>query len=158
MKDSNQKTQQMLLFHKSTGLSIEYIEDKNIFKFHKIRVYSPIKSLSLCTYVAVNDCILFFGGFGSLESDTSNGIYKYSMEDSKWMRFEQTLPYLFKDAVAVPSGDNMCVHILGARENEDNALSHMRTKVGKEEGEAKIEQIQLELREMNDDFDFKKLT
>ncbi|ETN99981.1 hypothetical protein RFI_37477, partial [Reticulomyxa filosa] len=42
MKDSNQKTQQMLLltqqmllFHKSTGLPIEYIEDKNIFKFHK---------------------------------------------------------------------------------------------------------------------------
>ncbi|ETO07036.1 hypothetical protein RFI_30357, partial [Reticulomyxa filosa] len=75
---------EMWLFYNDKGLSIEYNEDNNTFKFYNIRVCTSLKSLFGYAHICVNDCILFFGGRND-NFDISSSIYKYSITRNQWM-------------------------------------------------------------------------
>ncbi|ETN97254.1 hypothetical protein RFI_40277, partial [Reticulomyxa filosa] len=64
MRENEKKDNEMLLFCEKAGLSIEYNEDNNTFKFYQIPVCRDIVPFYSHAYVYVNDVILFFGGNG----------------------------------------------------------------------------------------------
>ncbi|ETO31912.1 hypothetical protein RFI_05205 [Reticulomyxa filosa] len=86
---TNKQNDQMLLFYKKIGLSIEYDEDNNTFQFHQLPVCDDIAPLSAYAYVRINDAILFFGGAGKVYSKS---VYQYSTQDNTWIKFKHTLP------------------------------------------------------------------
>ncbi|ETO25449.1 hypothetical protein RFI_11687 [Reticulomyxa filosa] len=61
------KKDEMILFCKETGLSIEYDEDNNTFQFYTLYVCTTMRSFRLFAYIHVDDLILFFGGYGGIE-------------------------------------------------------------------------------------------
>ncbi|ETO26090.1 hypothetical protein RFI_11048 [Reticulomyxa filosa] len=78
MTKINKQNNQMLLFCKTTGLSIGYDEDNNIFTFNELPVCDNIALFRNYAYVCINDIILFFGGCGD---GISKSVYKYSIRE-----------------------------------------------------------------------------
>ncbi|ETO01431.1 hypothetical protein RFI_36009 [Reticulomyxa filosa] len=91
MMKTNKQNYQMLLFCFDTGLSIEYDEDNNTFRFYKLPVCDDIAPFYQYAYVCINDMILFFGGWDFC-SVVSKSVHKYSIRENKWTTFENTLP------------------------------------------------------------------
>ncbi|ETN97249.1 hypothetical protein RFI_40282, partial [Reticulomyxa filosa] len=117
--DKNQKGKnEMWLFYGKKGLSIEYDEDNNTFKFYNIRVCTSLKSLSAYACICVNDCILFFGGRNNI-FNISSGIYKYSITRNQWMISKQEL---------ITNLCN-CVAVLSEEREVDWVAIHIKTKV-----------------------------
>ncbi|ETO05677.1 hypothetical protein RFI_31719, partial [Reticulomyxa filosa] len=110
--DTNQRIWEMLLFSQNTGLSIEYDEDSNTFRFRNVRVCTSIKQCYSYGCVYVNHLLLFFGGEGT-NGKASDRVYKYSFLDKQWMNFEQTLPISLNECTAILNEDHTFVHILG---------------------------------------------
>ncbi|ETO00828.1 hypothetical protein RFI_36612, partial [Reticulomyxa filosa] len=54
-EEKNIKNNEMLLFCKGTGLSIEYDEDNNTFQFHQLLVCDDIAQFNEYAYVCIND-------------------------------------------------------------------------------------------------------
>ncbi|ETO31966.1 hypothetical protein RFI_05151 [Reticulomyxa filosa] len=131
MMTKNKQNCQILLFCFKTGLSIEYDEDNNIFKFHQLQVCDDIAPLFRYAYVCINDAILFFGGCNNIFDENfivSKAVYMYSIREYKWITFENTLPSSLTDFVAILSEDSTYVHIIGGHEKEILSI-HMKTKV-----------------------------
>ncbi|ETO20647.1 hypothetical protein RFI_16572 [Reticulomyxa filosa] len=170
--NDNKKITEMMLFCERTGLSIKYNEATNTFQFNNIRVCTTLRFFSSYGYVCVNDFILFFGGDNVYELGFSNEIYKYLTVENKWIKFEQTLPMPLADSLVVASEDNVHIHIIGGCNGDKVESAHMKIKVKelineeteeekrwiKEENEQIIaEEIQLEIKKMDEGFDIKKL-
>ncbi|ETO30649.1 WD-40 repeat protein [Reticulomyxa filosa] len=144
-----EKKNEMILFCKKIGLLIRYDENNNNFQFENIRVYTTIRPFLSYGYVNVNDFILFFGG-DSAEGDFSKEIYKYSINENKWMKFEQTLPIALSDCNGVITGDNTFIHIIGGYDGEYILSTHIKTNVKKwlkQENTLKEKQWAMEERE-----------
>ncbi|ETO06399.1 hypothetical protein RFI_30997 [Reticulomyxa filosa] len=78
--------------------------------------------------VYVNDIILFFGG--TSYCTISNSVFKYSIQENEWMKYENVLPNPLYNHVAVLSEDNINIHIIGGNNDKKITLStHMKTKV-----------------------------
>ncbi|ETO24241.1 hypothetical protein RFI_12918, partial [Reticulomyxa filosa] len=122
------KIHEMVLFCEKMGLSIKYDEDKNELAFKNLTVCNDIAPFNTYTYVYVNDCILFFGEFGNVFIKT---VYKYSIKEKKWMKFEHTLPIRTRGSVAILSGNNKWIHIIGGYDDKNNIVLpiHRKTKV-----------------------------
>ncbi|ETO34953.1 hypothetical protein RFI_02121 [Reticulomyxa filosa] len=132
MIKKNKQTYQMILFSRYTGLSIEYNENNNTFQFHQLSVYNDIALLRYYAYVYINDLILFFGGWNGQFDDIiiSKSIYKYLIEENKWMTFQSTLPNPLCDCIAILNEEDNFIHIIGGRDDKNITLStHMKTKV-----------------------------
>ncbi|ETO23797.1 hypothetical protein RFI_13377, partial [Reticulomyxa filosa] len=129
-KEKNKDVNKMLLFFKNTGLSIIYNEKKNNFQFDNIRVCTTIKSFFSYGYVCINDVILFFGGDDDLESRALKDVYKYSIKQNKWMKFEQALPISLSGFVAILDKNNTYVHIIGGFDGKNVMATHMKVKMG----------------------------
>ncbi|ETO32236.1 hypothetical protein RFI_04880 [Reticulomyxa filosa] len=128
MMKTNKQNNQMLLFCKNTGLSIEYDEDKNIFQCHQLPVCDDIASFNRYAYVCINDVILFFGGGNSRA--ISKLVHEYSIRENKWMTFQNTLPSTLHDCVATLSEEDNHVYIIGGQNDKNKEVStHMKTKV-----------------------------
>ncbi|ETO28780.1 hypothetical protein RFI_08346 [Reticulomyxa filosa] len=169
----SKKMVEMLLFCKAIGLSIEYDEDKRIFKFNPLRVCSTIRPFYSYAYACVNDIVLFFGGYGGADIGVSNTMYKYSMSENKWTQFEQTLPIPLHGCVGIFNSDHTCVHIIGGIDDKkDITAAHAKINVNswakemtkkelqwiQEEGEKEeIEQIKTEIEKMVHEPQIKKL-
>ncbi|ETO34285.1 hypothetical protein RFI_02809 [Reticulomyxa filosa] len=127
---NNKQNYQMLLFSFNIGLSIEYDEDNNTFRFHPLTVCKDIAPFYQYACVCINDIILFFGGYGYKNGDYtfSKSVYKYSIQTKKWMSFQNTLPSPLCHCVAILSENDNHVHIIGGRENIILS-THMKTKV-----------------------------
>ncbi|ETO07552.1 hypothetical protein RFI_29840 [Reticulomyxa filosa] len=126
----NKNKNEMLLFCKDAGLSIEYNENNNKFRFQNIRVCSTIRSLNQYAYLCVNDVILFFGGHGGTDTGYSKAIHKYSIKENKWIRIQHDLPTRLGRCVGVLSMDKTHVHIIGGGNDAKDAIScHMRINV-----------------------------
>ncbi|ETO32476.1 hypothetical protein RFI_04642 [Reticulomyxa filosa] len=127
------KIYELLLFCWDTGLSIEYDEDKNTFQFHELPVCDDIKPFFRYAYVCINDIILFFGGRNAKLDDksvVSKSVYKYSIQENKWMIFQNNLPNPLYDCVAILSEDDNHIHIIGGQNDKNTTIStHMKTKV-----------------------------
>ncbi|ETO23919.1 WD-40 repeat protein [Reticulomyxa filosa] len=162
----------MWLFCYEKGLRIEYNEDTNTFGFHSIRVCTTIRSFYSYACVCVNDFILFFGGDDGAEIDALKDMYKYSITEDKWVKFEYSLPFPLTDCVATLNDNNMYVHIIGGYDGDDAVSTHIRTKVDnwmkeetefekkwliEEEEKREIEDIKIELEEMQEGDDIYKL-
>ncbi|ETO05904.1 hypothetical protein RFI_31492, partial [Reticulomyxa filosa] len=82
-----------------------------------------------CACVCVNNAILFFGGWNARYGNrvVSKSVYKYSIQENKWMTFQNTLPNPSYACSATLSEDNMHVHIIGGY---GNIFTHMKTEVG----------------------------
>ncbi|ETO11404.1 hypothetical protein RFI_25972, partial [Reticulomyxa filosa] len=111
MMKTNKQNDQMLLFCRKTGLSIEYDEDNNTFQFRKLSIHDFIAPFYKYAYVCINDVILFFGGYDDLVY--SKLVHKYSIRKNKWMKFKNTLPSPLRDCVAILSKEDNHIHILG---------------------------------------------
>ncbi|ETO29002.1 hypothetical protein RFI_08123 [Reticulomyxa filosa] len=169
--NDNKRIYEMLLFYKNSGLLIGYDEGNNAFTFHDMRVCTTIRSVVSYGYTCINDFILLFGGDDDSKPGFSNQVYKYSMSEKQWMKFEQTLPISLSDCTAVLSNDGTYVHILGGFDGEKKLSIHIKTKVNKwmneteiekqwiihEEEKKCIEEIKAELHDMKGDFAIKKL-
>ncbi|ETO15291.1 hypothetical protein RFI_22073 [Reticulomyxa filosa] len=127
MIKTNKQNYQMLLFKYDTGLSIEYDEDKSIFKFHPLSVCYDIAAANQYAYACINDIILFFGG--RLGIFTYKSVHKYLIRENKWITFENTLHSPLCDCVAVLSEEDH-IHIIGGIDDKHITVStHMKTKV-----------------------------
>ncbi|ETO35901.1 hypothetical protein RFI_01165, partial [Reticulomyxa filosa] len=122
------KSYKMLLFCQKTGLSIEYNENKNTFRFHKLPICSDIATFHHYAYVCVNDSILFFGGYG--KKAASKALHKYSMQEKTWTTIEHTFLIPFRDYFGILDEDGTHMHIIGGRNDDDISVStHIKTKV-----------------------------
>ncbi|ETO20419.1 hypothetical protein RFI_16797 [Reticulomyxa filosa] len=163
---------EMMLFCDKTGLLIKYNEDNNIFKFTNLRICTTLRLSASYGYICVNNCILFFGGNNDSENLASKEVYKYSIRDDTWMKFEQNLPNPLTDCVAILSGDGKDVHIIGGYDGKKTESTHMKTNVKEwmdgetetekqwimeEEEKRFIEEIKLDLDGMKEELDIKKL-
>ncbi|ETO33124.1 hypothetical protein RFI_03983 [Reticulomyxa filosa] len=129
-KEKNNKIYEMLLFCKNTGLSIEYDEDNNTFKSYPISVCDDIAPFYHYAYARINDIILFFGGWSDIKRFASKSVYKYSIQEKKWMAFQNALPSALYNCIAIPNEENTYIHIIGGGYDENSALAiHMKTKV-----------------------------
>ncbi|ETO25597.1 hypothetical protein RFI_11541 [Reticulomyxa filosa] len=129
---TNIKKNEILLFCKKTGLSIEYDEDNNTFQFHRLPVCNAIALFYCYAYVYINDFILFFGGWnGNLLSNKiiSKSVHKYSIKEKTWITFEHTLPISLKDCFGILNEDNTYIHIIGGSSDKDIVSTHMKTNV-----------------------------
>ncbi|ETO11765.1 hypothetical protein RFI_25610 [Reticulomyxa filosa] len=81
MMKINQQNNKMLLFCAKTGLSIEYDEDNNNFKFRQLPICDDIASLYRYAYVYINDTILLFGGWNNGKFASSKAVHKYSIRE-----------------------------------------------------------------------------
>ncbi|ETO11420.1 hypothetical protein RFI_25954, partial [Reticulomyxa filosa] len=159
------KIHEMLLFCYDTGLLIEYNEENKTFQFHPLPVCDDIASLNFYAYVYVNDAILFFGGLNISNNVISKSVHKYSIRENKWMTFQNTLPSLLKECIAILSEDNTYVHIIGGKNEKNQCVSmHMKTKVNewpseeemKKENKLKIEEEKEEKKEEDKNNKIKK--
>ncbi|ETO02314.1 hypothetical protein RFI_35121 [Reticulomyxa filosa] len=109
--EEKNKNDQMLLFCKKTGLSIEYDEDNNNFQFHRLPVCDNIALFSYYEYVCINDVIFFFGGFGygvaSIIAQVVNS--RKQMND--------ILPNPLFNCIAILSEDNY-IHIIRGKDDK----------------------------------------
>ncbi|ETO07198.1 hypothetical protein RFI_30192 [Reticulomyxa filosa] len=126
----DKKLHEMMLFCKNTGLTIEYDEDYNLFQFYCVWVCTTIRPFYSYGFVCVNDTIWFFGG-SSEDRVISKAVYGYSMLKDQWMKFEQTLSMPLTGCVAILSGDNKYVHIIGGYNESGTLSTHIKTKVKK---------------------------
>ncbi|ETO05920.1 WD-40 repeat protein [Reticulomyxa filosa] len=158
---------EMLLFCGKTGLSIKYDEKDNTLEYHKLRVCSTIRLFCHYGYVCMNDIVLFFGGWGTNDC-VSNVIYKYYINEKKWIKCKHTLPMPLYNCAAILNEDGMYVHVIGGNNEEDSVFTHMKTNAKiwmkdeeieerwdlEEEEKKQIEEIK---KEIGRDFDFNKL-
>ncbi|ETO33113.1 hypothetical protein RFI_03992 [Reticulomyxa filosa] len=129
---TNKKNYEMLLFCKKTGLSIEYDEDNNTFQFYQLLVCDDIASLNQYSCVCVNGVILFFGGYCYKDDKqiVSKSVYKYLIQENKWITFENTLPSPLYNCVAILNEDNTNIYIIGGKCDKNTELpTHMKTKL-----------------------------
>ncbi|ETO05011.1 hypothetical protein RFI_32386, partial [Reticulomyxa filosa] len=129
-KSNNKKIHEMILFHKNTGLTIEYNETYNIFQFYNIRVCTTIKTCYSYGFVCVDDYILLFGGYNETKK-VSRSIHKYSISKNDWMKFEQTLPILLDYCLVALNGNNEYIHCIGGRKKNGSYSTHMKTSIKK---------------------------
>ncbi|ETO27393.1 hypothetical protein RFI_09741 [Reticulomyxa filosa] len=129
MMKRNKKKYEMILFCENAGLSIEYDEDNNTFQFYKLLVCYNIAPFNEYAYIRVNDIILFFGGWNT-GKPISKSVYKYVIQENKWTIFQNILPNPLKSCVAILSEDNIHIHMIGGR-NDENIIvqTHTKTKV-----------------------------
>ncbi|ETO35242.1 hypothetical protein RFI_01820 [Reticulomyxa filosa] len=116
-EEKNKHIYQMLLFCFETGLSIEYDEDNNTFQFNELPVCNDIESFFRYAYVCVNDKIFFFGGIGNFVY--SKSVHVYSIRESKWITFQNTLPSPLFGCVAIFSEEDNDIHIIGGRDDKE---------------------------------------
>ncbi|ETO08759.1 hypothetical protein RFI_28628 [Reticulomyxa filosa] len=127
-EEKNKQHYQMLLFCRKTGLSIKYDEDNNTFKFHQLPVCDDIAPFNGYAYACINDIILFFGGWSY--SNSSKSVHKYSIEENKWMTFQDTLLSPLRYCVAILSEEDNCIYIIGGKDDKHAKVStHIKTKV-----------------------------
>ncbi|ETO10773.1 hypothetical protein RFI_26604 [Reticulomyxa filosa] len=108
INQKNKPNYQMLLLCRETGLLIEYDEDNNNFK---LPVCDNITSFYQYAYVCINDVILSFGGYN--DNVVSKSVHKYSIRESKWMTFQNTLPSLSRFIIAILSEEDNHIYIIG---------------------------------------------
>ncbi|ETO20586.1 hypothetical protein RFI_16630, partial [Reticulomyxa filosa] len=133
-KNEKKNKNEMLLFCKKTGLSIEYDEDNNTFQFHKLPICDDISPFYRYSYVYVSGVILLFGGWNGsfLSKVVSKSVHKYSIRENKWTTFENSLPIPLSDSVAILNQDGTYLHIIGGKKNCLTSVpTHMKTKVSK---------------------------
>ncbi|ETO06063.1 hypothetical protein RFI_31333, partial [Reticulomyxa filosa] len=92
---------EMILFCKDIGFSIQYNEINNTFQFQKLWIIISL---------------------------FHKKIHKYFIIEDKWMKFDKTLPQISDNCIAILSEDNMYVHILGGRKSNSSG-THIMTKV-----------------------------
>ncbi|ETO26143.1 hypothetical protein RFI_10996 [Reticulomyxa filosa] len=164
--NTGKKTNKMILFSGETGLSIEYNEDSNTLHYHKLQICEIIPYFKTYCYLSDYDVILFFGE-PSGYTDQKNEVYKYSIMEDKWMKFEHMLPIKFVDYVAIFDEDNAYVHILSipsmqihmkvnAKEWMKEETESERKWIWEEKERKKIKAINKEIEAMQE-FDLKKL-
>ncbi|ETO32983.1 hypothetical protein RFI_04124 [Reticulomyxa filosa] len=150
-RDKKKKNNEMLLFCQKTGSSIEYDEDDNTFQFHKLFVCKDIEPFRHYAYVCVNDVILFFGGWdGELDNESviSKSVYKYLIQENKWITFQNILPSPLSFCTAILSEDSMYVHIIGGlNDKRASVLTHMKTKVNEWSSKEEMKKIELKAEE-----------
>ncbi|ETO08914.1 hypothetical protein RFI_28474, partial [Reticulomyxa filosa] len=106
------KSYEMLLFCQKTGLSIEYNENKNTFRFHKLPVCGDIAT------------------FHHYACAASKALHKYSMQEKTWITIEHTFLIPFRDDFGILDEDGTHMHIIGGRNDDDISVStHIKTKV-----------------------------
>ncbi|ETO27233.1 G-protein beta WD-40 repeats containing protein [Reticulomyxa filosa] len=173
---TNAKKNEMILFCEKIGLSIEYDEDSNAFQFNHLRICTTIRQFSYYAYVCVDDSILFFGGWNGCigtNAVASKELYKYSITNNKWTKFDHTLPIALQNCTAVLDLNSTYIHILGGRDDKGYDMpTHVRigvtelTKhetetekqwVVEEEQKVEIEAIKIEMNATNQGFDITKL-
>ncbi|ETO16012.1 hypothetical protein RFI_21348 [Reticulomyxa filosa] len=104
----------------------------NTFQFHRLSVCKNIAQFYAYAYVCINDIILFFGGhsWNGKKFVYLKSVHKYSIEEDKWMSFQNTLPNSLTDCVAILSEDNNHIHIIGGKDDKKTTVStHMKIKV-----------------------------
>ncbi|ETO28309.1 hypothetical protein RFI_08825 [Reticulomyxa filosa] len=140
---TNEKNIEMLLFCRSTGLSIEYNEEGRAFQFQKLQICTALRPLNRYAYVYVNGCIFLFGGNTDFEMHPSNEVHKYSVIKNKWMKFEQTLPSPLSDCVGILSGDSTFLHIIGGQDKKGDIVPlQMKTNISEwMKEQTKMEQL-----------------
>ncbi|ETO15220.1 hypothetical protein RFI_22141 [Reticulomyxa filosa] len=165
------KKNEMILFCKKTGFLIEYDEQHNTFQFQNLYVCASLRTLASYIHVYIDDCILFFGGH-SLFSEPVNTVYKYSIQEKQWMKFEQTLPMKLSNGGAIMNGDNTYIHIFSRDNEAETATKHVRTKVeywmkeptaqerewtSNESERNEIEEMKFEVERMKEEIDLREL-
>ncbi|ETO31447.1 kelch domain-containing protein [Reticulomyxa filosa] len=95
---------------------------------------------SFCCYgfVYVNDSILFFGGYDGIKN-ASREVYRYSIVEDQWVKFESILPMPLNCCIATLSGDNKFVHVIGGYNEHETLSTHMKTILQKWTSEIEIE-------------------
>ncbi|ETO36626.1 Pfs, NACHT and WD domain protein, partial [Reticulomyxa filosa] len=129
LKNENTKINKMILFHKNEGLIITFDEDKNLFHFNKVTDCTSMRPVYYYGYTYVSDFILFFGGSDEYIKVHSKEIYKYSIIENKWTKFEQDLPFSLRYCVAMLSKDNKFIHIVGGYAGKKELLPHLKIKI-----------------------------
>ncbi|ETO07766.1 hypothetical protein RFI_29623 [Reticulomyxa filosa] len=129
-EEKNKQIYQMMLFCRFKGLSIEYNEDDNNFQFHQLNVCDDIGPLYRYAYVCTNNIILFFGGCSQNGNVISKSVHKYSIQEDKWMTFQNALHSPLCDCAAILSEKDDHIHIIGGVNDKKITVStHMKTKV-----------------------------
>ncbi|ETO07821.1 hypothetical protein RFI_29569, partial [Reticulomyxa filosa] len=167
-KSKNKENNRMLLFSRDIGLSIQYNENNNLFQFDKMRICNTLRPLYRCAYTIIdNNCILFFGG--NSQYGPSDNMHKYIITENKWMKYQQILPSLSRDCIAVLNGDKTSVHIIGLFNNNIKELTHLKTNaceymkednrqwVEEDKEIVWIEEVNADLKEVKHELDIKKL-
>ncbi|ETO26256.1 hypothetical protein RFI_10884 [Reticulomyxa filosa] len=96
---TTQNTNEMLLFYNKTGLTIDYNENSNEFKFYAIPVCDEMVPLKRYANVCIGDVVVNFGGWSGYIGQNeaiSNAVHMYSMKESKWIKLEHVyhFPYM----------------------------------------------------------------
>ncbi|ETO24226.1 hypothetical protein RFI_12931 [Reticulomyxa filosa] len=98
--------------------------------YHFCTAIRPFKHYA-CVYI--NDVILFFGGLSQHLRPNNfaiNDIFRYSIREDRWTKFERTLPLALCDCVGILNEDNKSVHIIGGSDVDKGiVLAHMKTNV-----------------------------
>ncbi|ETO02165.1 hypothetical protein RFI_35271, partial [Reticulomyxa filosa] len=130
-KEENKKINEMILFHFSAGLLIEYDEDKNTFQFHNIPVCDYVAKFYRYAYIYINDVILFFGGYRFENKEImSKSFCKYFIQDNTWTIFKNVLPIQLRDSFGILNENNTEIHLIGGASNNWNVQqTHIHAKV-----------------------------
>ncbi|ETO01947.1 hypothetical protein RFI_35493 [Reticulomyxa filosa] len=104
-------------------------------------------------YIYINDIILFFGGWnGNMAKGVSKLVHKYSIQENKWITFQNTLPNPLSNCIAILNEENMYVYIIGGTNGKEHMSTHMNTKVNEWLSEEEMKKM-IELKENEDDID-----
>ncbi|ETO12026.1 hypothetical protein RFI_25350 [Reticulomyxa filosa] len=126
---ANNTQNELILFCKSTGLSIEYDEDKQKLYFNKLRICTALRQFISYGFIRINDFIVLFGGNDNSNTTASGEIYKYSLTENKWIKFEQNLPIPLTDCAVAVSENSAYLHIIGGFDGKEALLSHVKIKM-----------------------------
>ncbi|ETO34022.1 hypothetical protein RFI_03072 [Reticulomyxa filosa] len=91
-----------------------------------------IQQLRSYGYIFVDDFILFFGGWnGKLDrfSITSNLVYKYAVQESKWTKMQNTLPSPLRHCSVVLSKMNKYFYVGGYNEKKEELPIHVKVNI-----------------------------
>ncbi|ETO10884.1 hypothetical protein RFI_26495 [Reticulomyxa filosa] len=116
-KEKNNQNFQMFLFHKDTGLAIEYNENSNTFQFHKLPVCGDVASLFRYACVCINDVIFFFGGWNIIFNSKK-----------KWKTFENVLPSPLENCPAILSEVTIIYTLLEEKLYKGNSINSHESK------------------------------
>ncbi|ETO20341.1 Kelch motif family protein [Reticulomyxa filosa] len=161
------RTTEMLLFCQDSGLAIEYDEISKIPKYRRLRVCPEVRSLIHYAYLCVKDYILFFGGYdGNMHT---RKIYRYSIKEDTWIKFDCSMPFPCTSCVALLDSDGTYLYLLGGSTEsrhvktevkkwlKDQLNENEKQWVVKEKEIRSIEETRMELQKMKQKFDIRNL-
>ncbi|ETO27558.1 hypothetical protein RFI_09571 [Reticulomyxa filosa] len=126
-----QTNNEMILFNKHCGLSIQFDESKQQFECHKMPICSALKNSCYYFYIYVQGFIVLLGGYDSGTDKYMDKIYAFSVKTKTWSESSHKLPIpaATSFAIVVNVGHTPSLHIIGGDDGNKDIVQHLRISI-----------------------------